>query len=126
MTPKFTTMDKLLVGRKVRVGGQEHGFNGTTTEWRQDPAGAELPQVYVKFDDGSQGWYPAGEVLFVTDRQPLTPERRDEIVRGFLRYSFEDINFKYGMLTTGRGGEQSLCTEAEFEQLCAWVDGDAK
>lgn len=49
----------------------------------------------------------------------LTEARRNEIVKGFLKYSFEDIEAEYGNLNPE---ERALCTEEEFRQLVIWVE----
>ena len=36
----------------------------------------------------------------------------------FLKYSFQDIDFRYAELT---GTEKQLCTRAEFKELAIWV-----
>ncbi len=50
----------------------------------------------------------------------MNDTRLDEVVRGFLRYSFEDINFDYEQLTPR---EKAICSATEFEQLRKLVDG---
>lgn len=40
------------------------------------------------------------------------------VVKRFLNYSFEDIDFKYDDLTET---EKKLATREEFEKLAAWV-----
>lgn len=48
----------------------------------------------------------------------LTEERRNEIIKAFLTYSFNDIYFKYDDLTSK---EKALCSKEEFEQLMTWA-----
>ncbi len=55
---------------------------------------------------------------FLAMTEGFMNEKMQEIARRFLRYSFEDIEFDYDMLTPR---EQSLATREEFAELTALV-----
>jgi len=46
------------------------------------------------------------------------PDELKPIIKKFLRYSFNDIDYNYDSLTEH---EQSFATREEFEKLVAWV-----
>ncbi len=54
----------------------------------------------------------------MVNSNPQSTDRREEIIRRFLRYSFFDVHFEYDALTPE---ERSFCSKQEFEQLARWV-----
>lgn len=47
----------------------------------------------------------------------MTPEMED-IIRRFLQYSFDGIQYQWANLTED---EKTFATEAEYEKLVAWI-----
>jgi hypothetical protein len=48
----------------------------------------------------------------------MTKERREEIIRKFLAYSFDEIEWNYEDLTDA---EQALCSQEEYNELASWA-----
>jgi len=50
-----------------------------------------------------------------------TTKTTESVAKRFFRYSFEDIDYRYELLTQS---ERNLCTREEFEELVKWVRAD--
>lgn len=50
----------------------------------------------------------------------IIPDRIDAVTKRFLKYSFEEINYKYDQLTAA---EREFCSREEFEELVKWIKG---
>jgi hypothetical protein len=48
-------------------------------------------------------------------------EKLAKVIKNFLKYSFEPIEFKYDDLTQN---EKAQCTREEFEELVAWIKAE--